>query len=119
MNKRIEKFLQFNGESICIIDNEKQYWIAIKPICQTLNVDFNRQFQNIRKDPILKEVISLQSIIAADNKQRNMVCLPEFFIYVWILSIRSTSAELLIYKNECYQLLYLHFHGSILKSKLN
>ncbi|HCY40371.1 MAG TPA: hypothetical protein DHV48_03315 [Prolixibacteraceae bacterium] len=111
MNKKIEKFLQFKGKSICFTDQHGQYWIAIKPICQMLNVDYNRQFIMIKKDPILKENFWLQSSIAADNKIRLMVCLPEFFIYVWILAIRSSSPELLEYKKECYRLIFEHFKG--------
>jgi hypothetical protein len=48
---------------------------------------------------------------------RNMICIPENWIYGWIFSINSSSAELLNYKRECYRLLYDYFHGTITRRK--
>ena len=111
MNEEVLKFLEFNGKSIQFLASDGQYWIAIKPICEALNVNSQRQFLNIKKDPILKNIASLNFSIAADNKRRQMVCLPEFYIHVWILSIRSASKEFQAYKNECSRVLLEHFNG--------
>jgi hypothetical protein len=111
MNEEVLKFLEFNGKSIQFLASDGQYWIAIKPICEALNVNSQRQFLNIKKDPILKNIACLNFSIAADNKRRQMVCLPEFYIHVWILSIRSASNEFQAYKNECSRVLLKHFNG--------
>ena len=42
-----------------------------------------------------------------------MICLPEKYIYGWLLSINSSSQELRNYKKECYDILYNYFHGTI------
>lgn len=113
MKNSSKKFLEFNGKSIHFLAIDGQYWIALKPICEALNVDYIRQFKNLQEDEILSELLSEQTMVAADGKMRKMVCLPEFFIYGYIFSIQSASKELQSYKLECYRILYEHFHGAI------
>lgn len=117
MKAEIKKFLEFNGKIIFFLAVDGQYWIALKPICDALNVDYIRQYKNLTDDKILSQLLSEQTMVAADGKLRKMVCLPEFFIYGYIFSIQSSSEELQLYKLECYRVLYEHFHGSILGRK--
>ena len=108
MNKH-EHFLSFNGKNIIYVKVDKTYWIALKPICEALNVDYIRSFRNAKNDPILGSVLSEQTIQVAKNgkKQgRNMTCIPEKYVYGWLFSLRSDSPELLAYKRTCYELLY-------------
>lgn len=113
MKHQVKKFLEFNGKAIFFVAADGQYWIAIKPICEALNVDYIRQFKNLKDDEILGQLLSEQTIVAADGKERKMVSLPEFYVYGWIFQIQSLSPELVQYKWECYKVLYEHFHGSI------
>lgn len=112
-NTETKKFLEFNGKVIYFVAADGQYWIALKPICEALNVNWNRQFQNLKEDDILSQLFAEQQMVAADGKLRKMVALPEFYVYGWIFNIQSASPELLKYKWECYAVLYNHFHGMI------
>jgi hypothetical protein len=113
MKNEFKKFLEFNGKTIYFIARDGQYWIAIKPICRALNVDFIRQFKNLKSDAILKAALSVQTMQAPDGQLRKYLCLPEFFIYGWMFQIQSQSEELLKYKWECYRIIFEHFHGTI------
>jgi hypothetical protein len=113
MKTETQKFLEFNGKAIYFIAADGEYWIALKPICEALEVNWNRQFQNLKNDAILKAVFAKQQMQGPDGQLRNYISLPEFFIYGWIFQIQSNSSELLAYKWECYKLLYQHFHGMI------
>jgi hypothetical protein len=113
MKEEIKKFLEFNGKTIFFVAVDGQYWIAIKPICRALNVDYVRQFKNLKEDKILSQLLSKQTMVGPDNKFRKHVCLPEFYVYGWIFQIQSQSEELYEYKWECYRVLYNHFHGTI------
>ena len=106
MKEEIKKFLEFNGKNIFFVAINGQYWIAIKPICRALNVDYIPQFKNLKEDEILGQLLSKQTMVGPDNKFRNHVCLPEFYIYGWIFQIQSQSPELLKYKWEWYRVLY-------------
>jgi len=105
MNKQVRKFIEFNGKTLLLLTVEGKYWVALKPICEALGVDYNRVFQNTKKDPIFSEVLTLQLMIAADGQFRNMSSLPEKLIYGWIMQLRSKSPELLQYKKLCCKVL--------------
>ena len=107
------KFLAFNGKTIFFHAIDGQFWIAIKPICEVLNVDYSRQLRTMKEDYFFSQLWSIQTMVGADKKNREMVCLPEKYIYGWMLSINSQSEELKNYKKECYDILYNHFHGTI------
>lgn len=113
MNKRVSKFLEFNGKTLIFLSVDGQYWIALKPICEALNVEYTRTFKNTKADPILGSTIAIQPMVGADGKARKMVSLPEKWIYGWLMGIQSTSHEFLEYKKLCYEVLNNYFHGTI------
>jgi len=113
MSSKNSKFLEFNGKVIYFIDVNGTNWIAIKPICEALGVDFEAQRKLLKNDVVLSQLPSEQTVVANDNRLRKMICLPEFYIYGWIFGINSQSKELKEYKWKCYELLYNHFHGTI------
>lgn len=115
--KSYEKFLQFNGRYIYFKEVNGEFYIAIKPICEILNVDYSRQLRTMKSDEILSLVWSLETIPDKRNRPQDMVCLPEKYIYGWIFSIKSNSQELKEYKKQCYDILFSHFNGLILGRK--
>lgn len=113
MRKSIEKFLEFNGKVIYFQGKEGQWWIAIKPICEALGVNYDRQYKNLKESKLGSQLYAIQHMVGADNKLRKMVSLPERFIYGWIFRINSDSEDLVEYQIECCNVLYDYFHGSI------
>jgi len=119
MNKH-EKFLNFNGTNIVFINIDGTYHVALRPICEALNVDVRRSRDLAKKDPIFGSEVSEQALQVEKNgkKQlRYLTCVPEKYIYAWIFSLKSDSKELNEYKKTCYDLLYNHFHGVIGRRK--
>lgn len=118
--KKHEKFLEFNGNNITFLSVDGSYWIALKPICEALQVDWNRSYQNVKNDPIFGPELAIQQMQVSKNGKsqlRNVTCITEEFVYGWICSLRSDSSELAQYKRTCYKLLYNHFHGTITNRK--
>ena len=112
-----EKFLQFKGRNIYFKEINGEFYIAIKPICDVLSLEYTRQFKNLKEDEILGELLAEQPMVGADNKMRKMICLPEKYIYGWLFSIKSNSQELKEYKKTCYDILFNYFRGSIIGRK--
>lgn len=113
MKDEIKKFLEFNGKKIFFLSAKGTWWIAIKPICEVLEIDYSRQLRTLKSDRKLGQLWSLQTIVATDGRLREMVCLPEFPLYGWLFKINSESLALEEYQWKCYELLYNYFHGTI------
>ncbi len=111
--KNLQNFLELNGKIIVFLNKNGVYWIALRPICEALNVDFNHQHRTILSDPILGPESSNQTIQVPGSQSRKFFCLTEEYIYGWLFSINSDSPELIEYKKTCYHLLYQQFHGTI------
>jgi hypothetical protein len=112
MNSEIKKFLDFNGTNINVLSVDGQYYVAIRPICKALGVDYHQQFKNLQADEDLVQLLCEHTTVAQDNKLRKMVCLPEEFIYGWLFSIKSPNPDFRKYKMKCYRILYNYFHGT-------
>lgn len=107
------KFLEFNGKTIFFLAKNGVYWIAVKPICDALGVNFDRQYKNLKAHPSFRQLYAKQHMVGADGRSRNMVSLPERYIYGWLFQIRSESPDLISYQKQCCDILFDHFHGSI------
>ena len=117
MKESIKRFLEFNGKTLLFLAVDGTYWIAVKPVCEALNVQYEHQYKRISRDPILGPALCKYTMQVPGDQVRMMVALPEYLIYGWIFSISSSSPQLLEYKKECFQILYNHFHGTITRRK--
>ncbi len=113
MKQHVSKFLEFNGKTLVFLAVNGEYWIALKPICEVLGVDYIRAFRNTKDDAVFGQLLSEQTMVAADGKSRQMASLPEKWIYGWIMQLESKSPELLQYKKLCYEVLNDYFHVAI------
>lgn len=113
MKQSIVKFLEFKGKNLLFLSKNGTTYIAIKPVCEAINVEYTRTFKNIQADPVLGPALAVQPMQVPGDQVRNMSCLPEHLVYGWIFSIQSASRELSEYKMECYEILFNHFHGAI------
>ncbi len=111
--KNLEKFLEFNGKRITIITADGSWHVALRPILEALNVDAEWHLRAVKTDDILSQHLCEHTGVAADNRMRKMLCLPEKYIYGWLFTIKSDSAELRLFKENCYDILYNHFHGAM------
>ncbi len=113
MQKAVEHLPVFNGRKISCLCTTGIWYVAIRPICESLGIDFQAQHKRITSDEILSRVSSNQTMHDASKRLQKMFCLPEKFIYGWLFSVQSNSPELTEYKLRCYEILYEHFHGNL------
>lgn len=108
-----------NIQIVAVTDESFNTLVPIKPICDAIGVAFERQFSKLKEHEILAPTVTLRVMVAADGKQREMVCLPLEFVYGWIFTINTKNVSkeahdsVLRYQLECYQALYTHFAGSL------
>lgn len=103
----------------------KQHYVAVKPICQALGIDDKSQRNRIQTDEILSSVGVVLTSTGSDGKQYDMFCIPVKFVFGWIFSIQderineAAKPTFLKYKLECYNALYDYFTGSSYKRAEN
>lgn len=115
-----QKITILNGvEIFAEITENGQVFIPVKPICDAIGVAFEPQFSKLKEHEILSSTITLRVMVAADGKQREMVCLPLEYVYGWIFTVNTKNVSekshdyVLQYQRECYDILYRHFAGSL------
>lgn len=111
--KNLEKFLEFNGKRISVLSNDGQWWVAIRPICDALGIEYTRTFKNLKEDDFFRDALAKQPTHDTLGRVQEMVCIRERDVYGWLCSLRSESTELAQYKRKCYDILYNHFHGAL------
>ncbi len=116
MDQQFKKFLEFNGKTILFKRENSEYYVAIKPICEALEVNYRHQLEKIKTDVVLMFQLQSMSMIDAGGKLREMYVLPERFIYGWIFSINgSNNTDLIEFKWTCYTILFDYFRGSVVQ----
>ena len=91
--------------------------MAIKPICEALDINYNRAYQNILDDKNLSQLFAKQQMVDTLGRAKEMICLPEKYIYGWLFSLRSKSEVLKQYQMKCYEVLFNYFNGALIGRK--
>lgn len=109
-----------NGVDIATVTDENgNVFVPVKPICDAIGVAYQSQQLKLQEHELLAPTITLRVIVAADGKQREMVCLPLEYVYGWIFTINPKNVSgvahdaVLRYQLECYKVLYEHFAGNL------
>lgn len=110
----IEK-IGFCGRELVAVKEKETVLVAIKPICDALELEWPRQMRAMQDDPVLSSTIAKLATVGADGKSREMLCLPLEFLNGWLFKIsarRYTGARrdaIIRYQRECYRVLAEHF----------
>ena len=114
------KITIINGvELIAVREEDGSIFVPVKPVCEAIGVRFDTQYAKIQEHPILSPTIALRAMVGADEKGREMVCLPLEFVYGWIFTINpknvaETARENVSrYQRECYKALYNYFSAPL------
>lgn len=91
--------------------------VAIRPICEALNVEPSSQIKKIKEHPLYSSVVVLSTMTGSDKKRYEMVCLPVKKILGWLHTINPANVKpearenLINYQEECEEAIYDHFFG--------
>jgi len=114
-NSVVKTIARVNNVAIQVNHESAEKWVPIRPICEALNVDFPTQFGKIKEHPILASTVGLIPMVAADEKDRNMQCLPIEYVFGWLFTIHPNNVKeeareaLIRYQKECYHALFRYF----------
>jgi putative antirepressor protein len=104
--------VSFNNQSLITIEQNGVHYVAMKPICENIGIQWESQYNRIRRDDVLNSVIFIMNMTGSDSKNYQMICLPIEYLNGWLFGIDINRCKpeirdtLIKYKKECYQALH-------------
>ena len=104
--------ISFNNQSLITVEQNGNHYVAMKPICENIGIQWESQYNRIRRDDVLNSVIFIMNMTGSDSKNYQMICLPIEYLNGWLFGIDINRCKpeirdtLIKYKKECYQALH-------------
>ena len=126
MSNQIQ-LVQFHNQQISILNynNNNKPYVAIKPICENIGLDWEAQRQRIKRNEILNSTAFMIKVVAKDGKNREVLCLPLGYLNGWLAGIELSRVNpeikpiLKQYQLECFDVLYNHFMPKVAQQHPN
>lgn len=118
MDKKLVNIDFYGQDLIATKDTKGNIWVAMKPICENIGIDWNGQLQRIKRDSVLSEGITVIHIPSKGGEQQT-VCLNLKLINGWLFGIDDSRVReeirpmVIKYKTEVYDVLYDYFHKGV------
>jgi hypothetical protein len=110
--------IEFHGDTLFAIEEAGAVYVAPKPICDALGIEWRKQRERIQRDPILSEGSTMMGLPSPGGTQETL-CLRLDLVNGWLFTIdesrvrEEARARVLDYKRECYAALHAHFYGRL------
>ena len=107
--------ISFHGQTVPVFIQNRQHYVAMRPICENIGIDWEAQRQKIQRNQILNSVACMIKATAADGKNYQTLCLPLEYLNGWLFGVDARRVKpqirerLLQYQRECFQVLAAHF----------
>lgn len=126
-----EKRVDFYGDEIVAalveINDQRQIYVPIRPLCNYLGLDWSAQLQRMKRDEVLAEAMSSVVITPTQvtekqryNQRYTVVCLELEMLPGWLFGISTSrvrpdlQAKVKRYRRECYRVLWQAFQADVL-----
>ena len=110
--------VNFRGDQLYGFENDDGTFVALKPIVESMGMNWSGQEQRVKRDPILSEGVCVMHIPFGRGGDQDTVCLKLDLVNGWLFTIDTSRIKddavrdkVIIYQRECYQVLAKHFAG--------
>ncbi len=106
--------VDFHGQSLLAVLVDGQPYVAMRPICKNIGLQWNGQFERINRNPVMSEGVRVIRTPSSGGDQ-DMVCLPLDLLNGWLFGVDVNRVKdeirpkLIRYQKECFGVLYRHF----------
>jgi len=103
--------VDFHGTAIPTFNVEGIVRVAMRPICDAIGLQWESQYNRIKRHPVLASTISMMNMVAADGKRRKLLTLPLNKLNGWLFGIDTNRVKpevrerLVEYQSECFDVL--------------
>lgn len=118
MEKQIQT-VNFHNQTLITLQKDGVPYVAMKPVCENIGLDWEAQRQRINRDEVLSSTACMIKAIATDNKVRELLCLPIHYLNGWLFGVdvsrvkAEIKQKLITYKKECYQALFDYWNNGV------
>lgn len=108
------KIVKFNNQQIPVYFVGDKPFVAMKPICENIGLQWEAQLKRIKRNHVLNQGMSIMDIPTNGGNQQ-IVCLPFSMLNGWLMGVDANKVKpeikdtLTKYQLECYDVLYKHF----------
>ena len=112
-NTKLET-IQFHNQQLIVLNHQNKPYIAMKPVCENIGLDWHAQLNRINRHHVLSKGVVMIATPTKGGVQK-YVCLPISMINGWLFGIETSRvkpeirATLEQYQLECFDVLYNHF----------
>lgn len=110
--------LFYDDEVTAVRLQDGSVFIPVRPICETLGLDWSAQYRRITNDLVLGDVAMSVAVTTTDIEKGSrrpltseMICLPLDYLNGWLFGVNAKRVKdeirdrLVRYQKECYQVL--------------
>ncbi|QTA84860.1 phage antirepressor N-terminal domain-containing protein [Desulfonema magnum] len=117
--------VDFYGHTLITVRHNNAEYVAMKPVCEGMGLDWEAQRQLIERDQVLRQVTCKIQVVSEgkDNKTYHVdtICLPLMYLNGWLFKINAARYRendprrhiIIQYQRECYSVLYNYWHKGI------
>ena len=110
--------VDFRGDTLFAFECDDGIYVALKPIVDSMGLNWEPQRQRVHRDAILAEGTIIMKAPSAGGGAQDTLCLKLELVNGWLFTIDDsrikapeTRERVLTYKRECYGVLFRHFYG--------
>ncbi|MDF2419187.1 hypothetical protein GWP85_16980 [Acinetobacter beijerinckii] len=108
------KIVKFNNQQVPVFFHNDRPYIAMKPICENIGLNWDGQRQRIKRNHVLNQGAVIITAPSSSGEQ-DYVALPLGMLNGWLMGVDANKVRpeikdtLIKYQLECYDVLYKHF----------
>lgn len=119
MNNELDRVetIPFHGsELIARRGADDDYYVALKPLCEGMGIDFSAQRKRLQRQPWA--TVAMMTTVAADGKSRELFGINRKTLTMWLATIDTgrltddiVRSNIVTYQRECAEALDSYFHN--------
>ncbi len=111
--------VEFYGQELITARSDKGVeYVAMKPLCENLGLDWRGQYQRMLRDDVLSQGVCMINTPTKGGEQKLMF-LPAEFLNGWLFGVdtsrlkdEAVKQKIIVYKKECFKVLHTYWSKS-------
>lgn len=112
------ELIPFHQHSLITVRHEGRVLVAMKPISESIGLDWESQRKRLKRDFVLSTCIVIMTVqLPGDDQTREVNFLDLEYLNGWLFGIDANRVKpelrdtVIDYQKHCYHVLFQHFHG--------